>query len=151
MSFWDEMKEKASWAAEQVGETLSEVGERTGTEFNVLKVKRQISALEGEVEELYRKLGRRAYELAKDGGIDDAELSGLADEVSQKKEAIQGHEAEIEKMREESEAELKRRAEERDEREETERKAEAEKEETVGEAVWEDDEGARDDGTPPPP
>lgn len=146
MSFWDEIKEKAAWAADQLNETFEEVKDRTSTEYEVYKVQRQIGSAEEEIDGLYQKLGRRAFELVQEGRLDDAESKGLSEELQSKKDAIAKLETEIEKLREQLEEERQKRKEaaEAGEAEEV-----TEEDGDDGEAIWEDE--ARDDGTPPPP
>lgn len=148
--FWEDIKEKATWAAEQLGEKLEEATEAGKTEFEVLKVRRQIDALEDEVMELYKQLGKRAFELFEDGRLDDAECKGIGDDIQGKKTKAEELGASIDALREKHEAFLRQREDEseRKSRESDERRKD--KEEGIdGEAVWEDDD--RDDGTPPPP
>lgn len=149
MSIWDQLKDTASKAAGQLGEKISEAAETGKTEFEVLKVKRQISATEEEIDDLFRDLGRRTFELSQSGGLEDSESQGLASEIEAKKQAIEGFQAEIEKIREEAdEVREERESERRSKSEEEDAKRRDEEEGIDGEAVWEDDD---DDGTPPPP
>ncbi len=145
MSIWDELKTKAAWAAGAVGETLHEVKERTGTELAVLKAKRQIGQIDEEVEGLYTRMGKRAFELATQGSLTDPELRGLSEEIQAKKAKIAEVEAEIEKIRAEAEEERRRREEAGAKADPGETKKDADK--TDSQAVWEDG----DEGTPPPP
>jgi DNA repair exonuclease SbcCD ATPase subunit len=143
MSFWDEVKEKAAWAAKEVGEKLEEATEAGKTEYNVLRVRRQVEHLEDEVGELMKKLGRRAFELFEAGSIDDEEAASISAEIQAKYEKKSELEEEIEKLRTEHEEFLKTKEAEEQERQQ-------DKEDGIdGEAIWEDDD--RDDGTPPPP
>lgn len=103
MSFWDEIRDKASWAATRVGEKLGEVKDKTATELTVLRIKRQIAAAEEAANELYRQLGRRAFELAEQGKIQDAECRGLAEEIRAKRDLVAGYEEDIARARKDAE------------------------------------------------
>lgn len=149
-SFWDEIKDKAAWAAEQIGEKIDVATEAGKTEFEVLKVRRQADAIKDEIDQLHLQLGKRAYELWQDGKIEDGEAKGIGTEIQSKHEKITELEAEIERIRAEHEEGQKRREEDAELREQqAEQKRQDEEEGIDGEAVWEDDD--RDDGTPPPP
>jgi len=149
-SFWDDIKEKASWAAEQIGERLEEATEAGKTEFEALKLRRQIDTIEDEVNDLFRQLGRRAFELYEAEDLEDAECKGIGAEIQAKKDKATEIQEEIEKLREQFEENRKTREEEAARKAEVAAEKKQDEEEGIdGEAVWEDDDG--DDGTPPPP
>jgi hypothetical protein len=148
-SFWDGLKDKAAWAAEQIGEKIDVATEAGKTEFEVLKVRRQADAIQDEIEGLYGQLGKRAYELWQSEKLDDSEAKGIGAEIHSKQEKIEELKAEVEQIRLEHEESLKKREEEAKIQAEEEDQRRQDKEEGIdGEAVWEDD---GDDGTPPPP
>ncbi len=150
MSFWEEVKEKAAWAAEQVGEKLEEATETGKTEFQALKVKRQIDHIEDEVGELFRRLGRRAYELWEDEKIEDSEVQGIGAEIRAKRDRVKELEAEIESIRLQLNEFKKEKQEVASQKAEEDAEKKKDEEEGIdGEALWEEDD--RDDGTPPPP
>ncbi len=104
MNFWDDLQSKAKEAAKIAGQTFDDVKEQGTTQIAVLKIKRQISLCESEIEGLQKAIGKRVYDLQliQPEGFADPEIQKLCGEITEQLNQIAGLEKEIVELQDES-------------------------------------------------
>lgn len=102
MSFWDDLQEKAKQVAKKASDTFDEVKETTSVEFQVLKIKRQISLAESEIKELQSNIGKRVYDIRtiQPESFASPEIQGWCDKITELLGHISEQEKEIVNVRE---------------------------------------------------
>ncbi len=106
MGFWDELQEKAKQVVKKAGETLEDVKDTTSTELTVLKLKRQISLCESEIQALQNAIGKKVYDLrtVQPESFANPEIQDCCEKITEQLRQIAEVEKEVLRVREEHDA-----------------------------------------------
>lgn len=81
MTFLEDLKATAGQVLKKVGETVGEVKDRVGLEYQIHQVRTQIKDAEESARAAHEAMGKRVYELFKAGQITDKQLQNGCEEV----------------------------------------------------------------------
>lgn len=81
MTFLEDLKATAGQVLKKVGDTVGEVKDRVGLEYQIHQVRTQIKDAEESARAAHEAMGKRVYELFKSGQITDKQLQNGCEEV----------------------------------------------------------------------
>lgn len=81
MTFLNDLKNTAGQVLKKVGETVGELKDRAGLEYQIHQVRGQIKDAEDSARAAHEAMGKRVYELYKSGQITDKQLMNGCEEV----------------------------------------------------------------------
>ena len=103
MTFLDDLKSTAGQVFKKVGETVTEVKDRVGLEYQIHQVRNQIKDAEESARAAHEAMGKRVYELYKAGQITDKQLQNGCEEVEALARKIEDLNTQIVKLKEDFE------------------------------------------------
>lgn len=81
MTFFDDLKNTAGQVLKKVGDTVGELKDRAGLEYQIHQVRGQVRDAEESARAAHEAMGKRVYELYKAGQIADKQLMNGCEEV----------------------------------------------------------------------
>ncbi|MBI4859208.1 MAG: hypothetical protein HY815_02890 [Candidatus Riflebacteria bacterium] len=81
MGLFDELKSTAGQVFKKVGETVGELKDRAGLEYQIYQVNQEIQQAKDEMNRVHQAMGQRVYDLHKQGQITDPQLTSTCQEV----------------------------------------------------------------------
>ena len=103
MTFLDDLKATAGQVIKKVGETVGEVKDRVGLEYQIHQVRNQIKDAEESARAAHEAMGKRVYELYKASQISDKQLQNGCEEVEALARKVEDLNAQIVKLKEDFE------------------------------------------------
>ena len=110
MTFLEDLKATAGQVLKKVGETVGEVKDRVGLEYQIHQVKGQIKDSEDSARAAHEAMGKRVYELFKQGTITDKQLQNGCEELEALARKVEDLNSQIVKLKEDFERESASRA-----------------------------------------
>lgn len=105
MTFLEDLKATAGQVLKKVGDTVGEVKDRVGLEYQIHQVRTQIKDAEDSAKAAHEAMGKRVYELFKAGQITDKQLQNGSEEVEALARKIEDLNSTIMKLKEDFERE----------------------------------------------
>lgn len=105
MTFLEDLKATAGQVLKKVGDTVGEVKDRVGLEYQIHQVRTQIKDAEESAKAAHEAMGKRVYELYKSGQITDKQLQNGCEEVEALARKIEDLNNSIAKLKEDFERE----------------------------------------------
>lgn len=105
MTFLEDLKATAGQVLKKVGDTVGEVKDRVGLEYQIHQVRTQIKDAEDSAKAAHEAMGKRVYELYKASQVTDKQLQNGCEEVEALARKIEDLNAAIVKLKEDFERE----------------------------------------------
>ena len=105
MPFFEDLKATAGQVLKKVGDTVGEVKDRVGLEYQIHQVRTQIKDAEDSAKAAHEAMGKRVYELYKAGQITDKQLQNGCEEVEALARKVEDLNSAILKLKEDFERE----------------------------------------------
>ena len=105
MTFLEDLKATAGQVLKKVGDTVGEVKDRVGLEYQIHQVRTQIKDAEESARAAHEAMGKRVYELFKSGQITDKQLQNGCEEVEALARKVEDLNSTIMKLKEDFERE----------------------------------------------
>jgi hypothetical protein len=103
MGFLEDLKATAGQVIKKVGETVDDIKEKAGLEYQIHNVRKEIREVEESSRVAHEAMGKRVYELFKQGAITDRQLLNGCEEVESLAKKIEELNARALKMRDDFE------------------------------------------------